>query len=760
MFYPERQHVAPTSRSISVSAPKTSKSRLIRAITALVGALALAVVPALVASADDAPVGSITVTVTDGMGGAPLANMHVQAVSPAVAGGLTDADGQYTLSGLADGSYSINVGDPSSVFQSASVESIEITDAAPQASTTVALTRFPTGTGSVSGRLVDKRTGAPLAGVTVTVGGSVTLFKRTTTGSDGTFEIDALATDVDYLMFETDGYVAPQLSPFPVNNDVTALGTIEAAPMTATVSGRVVDGEGNGVADMPVELNPAPGQIGIGSSYSETDSDGYYSTDHVGRPSLAAGSYIISTGLHGTMFAAQQVPVTVVDDETTTVNITLVPRQGGLIVGNVVDSNGAPISGICVFALDPTTRQPGAVSITDQSGDWAFPDITVGSYIFRMRSCESSVDYGASYLGGTTPADATVVDVHAGDDLAIGETVLLPGATISGHVDLQTPTGHASVPSDRSVIVQVWQWSGNSWVIFDADTADVQATNGDYTIAGLPAGDYKVEFYDQITGNRAYATQYWSQSDTAGSATIDGASAITLATGGTRSGIDAHLSTVRPADVPDAVATDALASGDQKTLTASDTVTPGQHLTLSLGAEHAGEWVSVWGHSTPTLLADWVEVSADGTVQVTVPTTFPTGAHRLVAQTADGTVIGWEPFTVSDSAVVTPPAGSTVSLPAKSLGVSTPRTTAPTDAASPATAAVPAPTPSATADASADASAGSSADASPGSGHKATSPVVSPASGGLPIWLLVLILGLGALIVASVIIAIARRARA
>jgi 5-hydroxyisourate hydrolase-like protein (transthyretin family) len=733
---------------------------MLRAIAALVAALALAVVPALAASADDAPVGTVSVTVTDGVGGPALAGMSVNLMGSSMSSsaGVSDANGNVTFTGVANDWYSVSVGDPAQQFMSTVTDHFEITDAAPTATETVALSRFPTGTGVVTGHIVDKNTGAPLSGIMMSLSGTVTRFVSATTDSNGDFTFSALPVDVDFIFAFAPGYASFQLSPADVNNDTTDLGDLRFAPLTSSISGHVTDSDGNPVANMPVEVLPSAAETDLGPADAQTDADGYYTTSWNGAASLAAGTYTISTGLHGTVFAAQNIPVTVHDGADLTVDITLVPRLSGIVTGHVEDSTGASLSGICVFALDPTTRQPGAVDITDAGGNWAFPDMTVGSYLFRMRSCENPVEYGASYQGGTTPATATVVDVHAGDELALDTTVLLPEATITGHVDLVTPSGHAPLPADRGVIVQTWQWSGNEWVIFDADTADTVGTHNDFTVHDLPAGDYRVEFFDQLTGKRAYATQYWSQSNTAGSPTIAGASTITLATGASRTGIDAHLSTVRPADVPDAVTTDSLASGDEKTLTDSDTVAPGQHLTLSLGAEHAGEWVSVWGHSTPTLLADWVEVSADGTVQVTVPTTFPTGAHRLVAQTADGTVIGWEPFTVSDSAVVTPPAGSSVALPAKALGVPRSTTTATTDAASPVTADAPAPTPSATA--SADSSAGSSAEASSGSGHKATSPVVSPASGGLPVWLLVLIVGLGALIVVSVIIAIARRARA
>ncbi len=758
-----------TSRPVPARAPGKATPRFLRAIVALVGALALAGIPALTAVADPAPPdGTVTVTVTDGIGGPTLSGKTITLMGSSMnnLSGTSDSNGQYTFTGVSDDTYSISVIDVAGVYMNAVSDHFDVGGASSVITRTVALSHFPTGTGVVTGRLVDKRTGSALSGVTVSIGGGVTRIKNATTDVDGTFSFDSLPVDVDFVMAFATGYASYQFPAVDVNNDTTDMGVIRFAPLTSTISGRVTDPDGQPVADMPIDLIPAAGQPDVGQGSAQTDSNGYYTTSWNGSGSLAAGSYTISTGLHGTVYAAQNIPVTVPDDANLTVNISLVPRLSGIVVGNVEDAQGAPLQGICVFAVDPATRQPEATDITDANGTWSFSDLTVGSYLFRMRSCENPVRYGASYLGGTTPATATVVEVHAGDELAYGSTTLLPDATISGHVDVVTPTGTAPMPFDRGVIVQTLQLSGGDWVVFDADTADVVGTNGDFTVGDLPAGSYRVEFFDQLTGKRAYATQYWSQSTTSGSPTLDGASTITLTTGGARTGVDAHLSTVHPADVPNAVTTASLASGDEKTLTVSDTVAPGQRVTVSLGADHAGEWVSVWGHSTPTLLADWVEVSAAGTVEVTVPTTFPSGSHRLVAQTADGTVIGWEPLTVSDAVVVTPPASSVPLLPSNPVAITPSRSTgsagsasatgSEADASTAASAASPTPAPSATDSSAADSS--SSSDAS--GGTTSSKPVLAAAPTGLPIWLLVLIVGLGALLVASVIIVIARRARA
>jgi 5'-nucleotidase len=73
-----------------------------------------------------------------------------------------------------------------------------------------------------------------------------------------------------------------------------------------------------------------------------------------------------------------------------------------------------------------------------------------------------------------------------------------------------------------------------------------------------------------------------------------------------------------------------------------DTYRPGDAIRVKVGAEHAGEWVSVWLHSKPQNLGGgWVQVPADGVLELTVPSDTGNGRHTLSVQDAAGHVIGW-----------------------------------------------------------------------------------------------------------------------
>ena len=89
-------------------------------------------------------------------------------------------------------------------------------------------------------------------------------------------------------------------------------------------------------------------------------------------------------------------------------------------------------------------------------------------------------------------------------------------------------------------------------------------------------------------------------------------------------------------------------------------VQPGATVTIHVGEQYAGDWVSVWLRSEPLLLG-WYRVDALGTVTVTLPAGV-SGAHRLVVQDADGNVIGWQQVQIGALPATGGDAGSLAAL--------------------------------------------------------------------------------------------------
>lgn len=109
--------------------------------------------------------------------------------------------------------------------------------------------------------------------------------------------------------------------------------------------------------------------------------------------------------------------------------------------------------------------------------------------------------------------------------------------------------------------------------------------------------------------------------------------------------------TVTP--VPDTALTDAVRGG----VSVPATATTGATVTVTVGAAHAGDRVSVWGYSTPIDLG-WHTVAADGTVRVTLPAGLTAGAHRIAVLDAAGALIGWDDITLTAASNAVPRAAT------------------------------------------------------------------------------------------------------
>ncbi len=117
---------------------------------------------------------------------------------------------------------------------------------------------------------------------------------------------------------------------------------------------------------------------------------------------------------------------------------------------------------------------------------------------------------------------------------------------------------------------------------------------------------------------------------------------VTVSTGTTP---EPEKPTTPPVDVPEDQLTQDLFGAIS---VAPDVVAPGGSVTVFVGTEHAGEWVSVWLYSTPQLLGDgWQQVSTNGGVTVTIPADAPAGTHKIAVLDAAGDLLGWASVTVT-----------------------------------------------------------------------------------------------------------------
>lgn len=166
--------------------------------------------------------GSISGQVVDAVGGAPLAGVTVTAGAGNVTA-LTDANGRFSLMGLAVGGYSLNFNRLG--YTPRSLAAVLVTAGAATQLPAMALTKAATSV-TLSGAVTDVSTGQPLAGASVAVLG-VNL--SATTNGAGTYRIDGLPIGLYTLRFSAVGYASEtvvrnvdQLAEFKVDAALSA----------------------------------------------------------------------------------------------------------------------------------------------------------------------------------------------------------------------------------------------------------------------------------------------------------------------------------------------------------------------------------------------------------------------------------------------------------------------------------------------------------------------------------------------------------
>lgn len=321
----------------------------------------------------------------------------------------------------------------------------------------------------------------------------------------------------------------------------------------------------------------------------------------------------------------------------------------GTISGTVYDEFGAPLSGICVTMWVSPTEATNGLGMnvgTGADGTYTITDVDAGTYRIQFDdNCPADpgthlAEYARSFYGGTNGAASYSTGAPVttnGEDLSGFDIRMLKGGALGGTISMQTSSGVTELPPTRGIGPTIYQSVGGDWVEVPLMTGFVgSGAWGAFQTYGLYPGTYRVCVNDIITGPRAYAFECWQDS-----ATVEGATDVAVTAGNLTPNLNIAVGIPRPGFDPVAVPTEQLDPAAQGAIGSDGTATQGENMVLDVGTDFAGEWVSVWGHSTPTRVDDWVQVSSTGTVTVTVPQSLPAGDHTLVVQNASGGVVGW-----------------------------------------------------------------------------------------------------------------------
>lgn len=508
-----------------------------RRLTAALAVLLVSLGAATGAPAAGAATISGAVKGESGMLAGVCVNVNPTAGGPGY-GTTTNASGEYSISGVAAGSYKVRF-DPCGVGNyltewwddkrsSADADVVTLGTGDTRGDINAAMDPGATISGRVTGG------GEPLSDACVAVQSS-TGSLSTRTNKDGEYTFTQLPPGSYRVQFSGCGagnYVTEwwDNKPGPSAADPLTLATgetrdgihAELAP-GATITGRVTDAGGDPIPDICVSA-----QTGS-SSYGglRTDSDGVYTVS-----SLPAGTYRVQFFSCGTGNYVSEYWNDKPDSATadtfalaagaTRGDIDAELSAGATISGRVTSAGGTSVQGACVSVQSKATGTQVGWATTDADGKYAVPRLPAGDYLARFQACGSGNFVEEWWDDEPTSTTADVITVAAGASRTGVDATLATGATISGRVQ------GGSGPLQGACASAL----GTSGTTGYGSTLTNAA--GEYTITGLPAGTYKVRFMACNAGS--YVGEWWD--DKPSMATAD---PIVLAAGASRADVDATL---------------------------------------------------------------------------------------------------------------------------------------------------------------------------------------------------------------------------
>lgn len=620
-------------------------------------------------------VGNATVSgvVTNSLTGAPVQNANVSLwTSENWFHATTNANGAWSVTGVANGSYSFYVSPPNgsqTIYDYEDRPNVEVFSANVVRNAT--LRAVTAGTGSISGVLKDANTHAPLAGAQMFafMTSSGYSIEPVTTNARGEFSFTSLPSGQYMVTASLQGYIGIQLSN-PEESEQggggggpgAPVGTVdlqdgENARLAAklvkeisgaySISGTVTTASNRLASNTGVAVRTEAGQF---LTYSSTDDDGHYVINN-----LVDGTYVLTTSSYSSAYGLAEARVTI-SGSNVIQNLTL--AAAGVITGSVLDSNGSALQCAVVSAYrvngDGTRGDLTSASMSEAdssqgtgSGAYTLSHLAAGDYYLRVsQNCwngTSSVtaNFASAFYSDTVRAgtenplvrvSVTAGQVTTGKDFTLSAN----GGEISGKIVVKTPEGFAELASNRYVTVSIYKLVSGTYQVQGYQSKWVSGRDGGaFKINGLPAGSYKLKISDPMNSSRGVETMYL------GGDSLATAEVITITAGRKLYLGNVEVANKVPTTAAEPVSTADLTAATQDQIDAPDSVEANQVISVNVGEDLAGEYVTVWAHSTPTALTDWVQVAADGTVSAIVSASLPQGEHKIVVQDVDDQVVGW-----------------------------------------------------------------------------------------------------------------------
>ena len=378
------------------------------------------------------------------------------------------------------------------------------------------------------------------------------------TDGNGCFALLGLWTGTYFLHFSPDTYsdYVPEWyddlqasSSWSIPAGAAGVSVIENGPTSfvhvvmkegGQIRGRVTDGEGSGLGDIQVAAYDADVSTQDSRADTGTDADGYYTLNGLdsGRYNVKCYLYSWSTERSYASEWYDNIPCSLYPSRTGTVvviargavvsNIDFALSLGGSISGRVTNAGGQAVDDLTVVAETAAGVEVERTE-TDTNGEYMITGLSAGSYYVRSEEdLDSYIDEYYDNCAVTSPAisaGADLVTVHGGAATCGVHFVLAQGGEIRGRV-----TGAGQPLEEMWVAAHNFQ---NEVMARD----DQLTTNGEYSIPGLPAGNYYVK--TEIAGG--WAAEWYDNVAVTGSSVSAGAAVVKVVQGIVTQGVNFDL---------------------------------------------------------------------------------------------------------------------------------------------------------------------------------------------------------------------------
>ncbi len=447
------------------------------------------------------PGGTISGTVTAAPAKRGLEKVSVCAYGSGSRCATTGPSGEYTITSLPSGSYTVEfygTGEYAPQYYKAKVYASEAEPVPVTAGSTAAEidAEMQLG-GKISGVVTAAATSSPLADVLVCKYAVHEEYYGTCTftGAEGEYSFSGLAATEYKLEFSSsENYLTQyfdgkgslsEANPVAVTSGETKSGIDAALQPGGEIKGTITSAKSKlPVAGAEVTAYTASDDYYVTST--TTNAKGEYTLER-----LSGGSYKVGFNATSLNFVAEYYEHKRTLSEATIVTVTAGAtvsgigselQTGGQITGQVTNAITKEPLSFAYVSVESSTGESVASAATDESGDYEVSGLPEGSY--KVEFFESGFE-SQFYSGRSNFSEADPVTVTAGAVAEHINAAMQSLASISGTVTA------ASTHSTISGVEVCAYGQGESYYGVCTSTG----TNGDYTITGVAAGTYTVDFY-------------------------------------------------------------------------------------------------------------------------------------------------------------------------------------------------------------------------------------------------------------------------